>query len=252
MEHYDSIWTDPDPEALEVSDRAGATYPPGTRFWTIVQIAPGMAKAKLAHAGEFCTKNEEGELEFLPRLEVVVLQSGPRSTRFEAQHVACRSYDGVTGQSGKDCRKECEYYWFRENNIESQDKCKNSRLLLCVPSGALWEEPFFLQISPAGIQDWQKYASWLQDQKHRPVFACTTQITTEQRKMGKGTPYVPVFRPIRALDPGDLAVMRDRRVRESYRFKAPDAALAAMPDVVPADAEAGAPDEYDGYIAPEG
>ena len=207
---------------LDPSDRVAGTFAPGLPFWRLVQITPGMDKAKLTHAGEFCTSNADGELEFRAKMQVIILDSRPRGTRFEDKHVACRSYDGVTGPDGQLCRKDCEYFAFKKNEIPPQEKCKGSVVLLCVDAAKTDDDAFFVEFSASGIADWKEYASWLQDQKHRPVFACTTTIDSKTRKQGGGEPYVPVFHPVKALDAKGLDAMRERRIADAHYLDAPN------------------------------
>jgi hypothetical protein len=205
---------------LDPSDRAGGTSAPGTKFYGIAQSQGGNVQ-KIQNAGQFYTKNEDGELEFYSTLDVVILDAGPRSTRFEDDHVACKSYDGKVGLNGQSC-KTCQYNYFTENNIPKDQKCKNSRILLCVPADDWNAEPFFFQISPSGIKDWQKYATELQNRYKRPVFSVITRISTVARKENKGVAYVPVFTPKKALEAEEIKALREIRIAESYRFKAPD------------------------------
>ncbi len=230
---------------LDPSDRAGGTFQPGLDYWRLVQITPGMDELKLIHPGEWHTKNSDGIFEFQKAMNVIILESRPRLTRFEAEHIACRSHDGAKGPEGQDCRATCEYFPFRVNTIPKQDKCRGSMVLLCVSADEPLADSFFVELSASGIADWREYASWLQDQKHKPVFACSTKITSVARKQGGGKPYVPVFRPLAAL-PADLLVeMRDRRIADSRYLDAP-----GTPTVVP-DApgatwdQQNAPPDYD-------
>jgi len=243
MKQYDPIFEGEG--TLDPSDRATGTFAPGLTYWRLVQIAPGMDRAKLAHPGEFCHTNAEGNFEFRQEMRVIILESRPRNTRFEDKHVACRSYDGIRGPEGQTCRKDCEYFGFRKNDIPTKEKCKGSMILLCLDADETFEESFFVELSAAGITDWREYASWLQDQKHRPVFACTTRITSKTRKQGGGEPYVPVFRPIEALPVDMLDAMRERRAQQSHYLDAPDSTPVATAErpVVHWDGEEAPPPE---------
>ena len=241
---YDTIFKGE--SVLDPSDRVAGTFAPGLPFWRLVQITPGMDKAKLAHAGEFCNTDADGELHFRAKMQVIILDSRPRSTRFEDKRVACRSYDGVTGPDGQPCRGGCAYFAFKKNDIPPQEKCKGSVVLLCVDAEEPGGDPYCVEFSASGIADWREYASWLQDRKHRPVFACTTTIDSMTRKQGGGEPYVPVFHPVTALDAVTLALMRERRVRERHHLDAPD----AMPVHVPAETTE-ATEDYEGYVPEE-
>jgi len=231
---------------LDPIDRAGGTRPPGLAYWSIVQLGAGMDKTKIPHVGEFCTTTPEGEFEFRPELHVIVLQSGPCNTRFEAGQVVCKSYDGIYGPHGQLC-KECAWFAFRKSDIPASDKCRGSRLLLCVDAEDPEGDCFFVRLSASGIRDWNDYASWLQDQKHRPVFACTTRILTTSRKQGKGVPYVPVFRPTKALDLDMLKVMRSRRLALQHHFYGPDALVAEKPEPTDSSGEYLENDFLEGY-----
>lgn len=156
---------------FDESDRATGTNAPGTPYYAIAQ-SQGKNAEKIKHAGQFFVKDEEGKLQFFSDLQVIILESGPQSTRFtDDDNVACRSYDGRTGQSGQLC-KDCKWNFFRENEIPKTDKCKNAIRFLCLPADNPDAEPFFVQINPSGIKDWKKYAFWLQNTKKRPVFSC--------------------------------------------------------------------------------
>jgi len=221
-----------DESILDPSDRAGGTYEPGLKYWRLVQTTSSDDKIK--HLGEWSAKDQEGTLQFRVKMEVIILDSRGRYTRWEAGHVACRSYDAVHGPDGQDCRQSCEYFTFRKSAIAVEDKCRGSVVLLCVSASEPLDESFVLELPASGIADWREYASWLQDQKQRPVFACSTAISTIRRKQGAGNPYVPVFRPVAALPPDMLAEMRERRIADSHYLDAPHSTPTAQAEPRPA------------------
>jgi hypothetical protein len=208
-------------EDLDPSDCATGTSTSSTKFFAIAQNQ-GKNRDKIQHAGQFYSKNDDGVFEFFENLDVIILESGFRSTRFDDDKVACRSYDGKTGSCGKKCREECQYYFFAENAIAKDQKCKNSILLLCVPAADWATEPFFLQCSPSAIKDWKKFAFEMQRRFKRPVFSAITRLTTTLREEKQGMAYCPVFTPVKALTAAETAKLREIRQAEVYRYKAPE------------------------------
>lgn len=213
---------DPYDGELDAEDRAGGTSAPGTQFYGITQNQ-GTDVQKIAHAGQFYTKDKEGNLLFFTSLDVVILDAAPRSTRFEDDHVACKSYDNKTGNDGQTC-KECKYFFFRENDVKKEDKCRNSMILLCIPADDYTAEPFFLQISASAFKDWRKYANDVQNVHNRPIFSMVTRVTTILRKEGPGLAYMPVFTPIKGIK-SDVVTLREIRKANKYRFDAPEDAV---------------------------
>ena len=205
-------------QELDPSDRAGGTSMPGTQFYGICQRR-SENETKVNNPGKFFTKNEDGDIEIVDKLEVVVLDSSPRSTRFSDDgQVVCRSYDGLTGMSGKECRN-CEYFAFSDSNVSRENRCKNSYVLLCVQAADWHEEAFFAQIPPSGIRDWKVFANDLQNRYKRPVFSVRTTITTEERKAKIGKSFVPVFTVTEAYTIEQTEVLREVRNVEARRFR---------------------------------
>ena len=202
---------------IDESDRLSGTSTIGTKFIGICQNQ-GTNVQKLEAAGKFFTKNDEGELEFYETLEVIMLESQRRGTRFEDKSVVCRSYGGIVGQNNEKCAS-CEYSPFVKNDIPQTAKCKGSYVVLCVPADNWHAEPFFFQVGAGAIKDFKDYASDLQNKHKRPVFSVVTRITTVRRDNGHGSlNFVPVFKPIKALGAEDTANLRNLRIAEAKRF----------------------------------
>ncbi len=204
---------------LDPSERAGGTSTPGTPVYVICQ-SQGTNELKIKNPGKFYLKDAEGAEHLFEDLEVVILDSSPRRTRFEGESVACRSYDGCTGYDGKPC-KDCKYNPFKElSDVPDNDRCKSSVVLLSVPGGDWSAEPFFVQLPASGIKDWKEYANRLQNQLHRPVYSVVTRITTTTRKGQKaGMSFVPVFTPTKGLTREETGGLGETRIAESIRFK---------------------------------
>lgn len=209
------------PVEMDESDRAGGTGSQGTPYFGICQRQSDNS-IKADNAGKFFTTTNEGVIEIHDKLEVVTLQSCPRATRFGDQNqVVCRSYDGQAGSSGRNCR-DCEYYSFSDSKVPKERRCKNSYVLLCTSADDLDAEPFFLQITPAGIKDWRSYAGELQNRYRRPIFSVITKITTVERRANLGKSFVPVFEAVKAFNNAETARIREVRKREAYRFDPTD------------------------------
>ncbi len=237
----DEVFTGAEEVELDDSDRLTGTGGVGTRFFAIAQ-SQGANIEKVENAGKFFTKNDDGNLEFYDSLDVVILESQPRRTRFEDDHVACKSYGGLTGSDGQEC-KACKYNPFKENEIPEKDRCKNSYVVLCVPADDIHAEPFFLQIGASGIRDFKDYAAMLQNKYKRPVFSAVTKISVIRRKNNHNSlTFVPVFKPVKALSADETANLRNIRIVESHRFKPVDESTPTGAAIAKAEAEAVASD----------
>jgi len=218
---------------FDVSDRAGGTGQKIVDYYGIAQRQTDKAEL-LGKPGKFYWKNNEGEYEFADQLEVIILESSLRGVRFENGAAVCRSYNGRSGPEGQEC-KQCEYYQFRENNVPTDKKCKGSIALLCIYADDWTREPFVLQIPACGIREYRDYASMLQNRHSRPIFSAITRITTRDEKFDRGRAFVPVFKPIKAInDKEQIHQVRNIRIVESYRLRAPEDFEPAPADNGPA------------------
>jgi len=240
----DGLWEGAQPADLDESDRMAGTTGTGTAFVKIAQ-ATGKNVELIKNAGKFYTYDDEGGLVFYEGLQIIPLEAGATSTRWDNNDVVqCRSYNGHDSADGQIC-KECVYHPFKKNDIDRNDKCKNFINLLCLP--AHWEvdekghpikesleiffdsQPFFFQISAGMFRDWKDFAADIQNRHKWPVFGLATGIGAVLRQQNKGTSYVPVFRPAILLNLQQIAAVRAIRIAESYRFRPSDPSTGAAP-----------------------
>jgi hypothetical protein len=241
------IFTDAPEVEFDESDRAGGTSGIGTRFCGIAQNT-GTNVEKLSNAGKFFIKNEEDELVFSESLDVVMLESQRRGTRFENDSVVCRSYGGVVSMSGQKCAS-CPYNRFIKNDVPDGQKCNGKYVVLCVPADNWHAEPFFFSVGAGAIRDYKDYARELQEKHKRPIFSVVTRITTLLRDNGhKSMNYVPVFTPIKALDENDTANLRNLRIAESHRFKPIEETASSQAASATIEAEADAAGDRDPFV----
>lgn len=214
-------------EELDVSDRMSGTSGIGTKYWRIA--ARNSVDSQVAdHFGQFYTKNEEGEYIFSPKIRAIILESRYRAARFgENDQVACRSYGDGKGTSGQTC-KNCQYNSFIENAVPRDKKCKNSIILLCIPTDDYNAEPYFVQITAGGIRAYKDFAADIQNKKNRPVFSIGTEIGTVEHVEAKNKWFIPTFRPVLDLK-ADINVLRSIRIAESKRFEAPATTEGSAP-----------------------
>jgi hypothetical protein len=240
------IFADAPEVEFDESDRAGGTSGIGTRFCGIAQNT-GTDVEKLSNAGKFFIKNEEDELVFSESLDVVMLESQRRGTRFENDRPVCRSYGGIVSMSGQKCAS-CPYNRFIKNDVSDKLKCNGKYVVLCVPADNWHAEPFFFSIGAGAIRDYKDYACELQEKRKRPIFSVVTRITSLLRDNGhQNMNYVPVFTPIKALDENDTANLRNLRIAESHRFK-PIEETASQTASAAIEAESDAAGDRDPFV----
>jgi hypothetical protein len=204
-------------EELDPSDIVGGTEGPQSRYWSICQSG-GKNIEKIKHAGEWVSKDEDGNYIFKPQLRVVILEAGYRLTHWRDGAVDCRSYDGIQSINGNLC-KECPNRPF--GSADYNDQCKSSCVLLAtedLKGDDPEKEPFIIQISAAGIKYWKKYAKEVQWRYKRPVFSVVSLVGTQNIQTKQSLIFAPTFTAIDVLDADAVEYMRDLRMSEYIRI----------------------------------